>query len=190
MVVRFLWLPEIHLNINQSDLMTKHKSLPINRDYNKIVSSKLETGDIIEACFFITQYIEGYLKDWLLIIGKQKPKGILDIKLKEIESMKLDHVVQMHLFLDNIDKKLFDSINKIKNLRHSFAHCILKIDWNNQSEIIKYKKIIIDAVDTCDIIYDKYCIQLNKTSNTIIDSNEEMLNNDYYVTSTGDLVLK
>ena len=169
--------------------MTKYKPLAIDRTYRRIVNLKLEKGLLVESCLLITQYIECFLKDWLLIIGKKEPKGILTTKLKEINYMKLDQLVQIHLFLDNIDNNLYISIHRIKNLRDSFAHNLINIDFSNSSETTKYRKTIEDAIVTCDKVFDKYNDRLTKESTPLMNY-RDVTYKDSYVTSNGDLVLK
>lgn len=125
-------------------------------DYKSKVESEMGSGREINALFLVHGYIESYLREWLFIGGEIKKEELKQKVINSIERLSFQNLYINHVMLGNIDIKLYDELEQIKEIRNLFAHELVKIDFNTKKSKNTIKEKVTFAVDVCEEIVKLY----------------------------------
>ncbi len=125
-------------------------------DYKSKILVEMNEGKEINALFFIHSYIEGYLTELIFVTGdRERPRISKDMQ-DSIDRIGFNDLMHVNAMLGNINENLFSKLKTFNKVRNEFVHKIITVDVQSEKVRKKVKKIVLDALEICDILFEIY----------------------------------
>ena len=125
-------------------------------DYKSKILDEINNGRELNALFFIHSYIEGYLTQLIFVTGdKEMPKISRDMQ-DSIDRIGFNDLLHVNAMLGNINEKLFAKLKIFNKSRNELVHKIITIDVQSEKTRKKFKRIVIDALEACNNLFEIY----------------------------------
>lgn len=146
----------------------KYKITPFaEAKYAEEVTAELNKGRELNAFLQVFGYIEGYLREWMMISGASQNLHFHKNILEAIERVTFHNICLFHLIIGNIDNNLYKKLTTLSQFRNMLAHKIVTIDIDNNKTKWDIKRKTLEGIRVCEHIFLLYNGALDKKDKQI-----------------------
>lgn len=106
------------------------KSLDSKARYRERVHHELKKDREVSAIFLVFGYLEYFLREWALVLGRVK--NVHNSSLDKVNRFSLSTLSLIHVTAGNIEVRVFELIQKAIKIRDRYAHGLIDFDLNSE----------------------------------------------------------